>query len=292
MVEAEAGEKIESKASPEQQAEAAKLGWVDPRSYRGDPARFVDADRYLERGEIVLPIVKRQNKELRDQLTQMQTVQAQTNDALAEAQEALKEINLRHSVEKQRAVEEAKKSVVEALAAANEAGDHKGAAELTSQLVELNAPLEEPKKEEKKVEKAESKAPEISPELKSWMGENDWYGKDRRMTAYCMGVAEDLRAQGDKTQGKEFFEKCGEETLAFFDKGKRAEPRESKVEASRGGANNTRSGGKTGFAALPTEARAACQADTRNFVGPTKQYKTADEWHAAYAAEYFRQENA
>lgn len=286
----DAVEKIESKATAEQQASAAALGWIAPQSFRGDPTRFIDADKFLERGEVVLPIVKRQLKETRDELDTIRKTAAETKAALDEATEALKDINLRHSVEKQRAVEEAKKSIKAALAKASEAGDHEGVAELTEQMVELNTATEEaPKKEEPK--KEAPKAAEISPELKDWMAENPWFGNNRKMTAYCMGAGEDLRAAGDTTQGRAFYDKVGAETKAFFDRTEPKEPAESKVEGARGG-NGARQGGKKGFAALPADAKAACQADTRNFVGAGKQYKTADEWHNAYAAEYFRQENA
>lgn len=283
-------EKLESKASVEQQEAATKLGWIAPRSYRGAAERFIDADKFLERGETVLPIVKQQLKATRDELAALQTSAVETRTALEEANKALAAIELRHTVDKQRAVEEAKKSVKAALAKASEAGDHEGVAELTEELVELNTAIEEaPKKEEPK--KEAPKAPEISPELKDWMAENLWFGKDKKMTAYCMGAGEEARDAGDKTKGRAFYDKIGAETLEFFGKAPKVE-RDSKVEGSRGGANNSRQSGKRDFASLPAEARAACQADTRQFVGEGKIYKTAADWHAAYAAEYYRQEGA
>ena len=43
---------VESKADAETQAKAEKLGWIPPERFKGDPERFVDADAYIERGEI------------------------------------------------------------------------------------------------------------------------------------------------------------------------------------------------------------------------------------------------
>ena len=42
---------LESKATPEVQAEAQKMGWIPPERYKKAPEQFVDADEFVERGK-------------------------------------------------------------------------------------------------------------------------------------------------------------------------------------------------------------------------------------------------
>ena len=277
---------LESKCPPEVQEKAEREGWIPPARFRGDPARFTDADEYLRRGEEVLPIVKAQLKDTKAELENLRAVAAETKAALAQAQETLADIEARHTVDKQRAIDEAKASVKEALKRASEAGDHEAVAELTEQMVELReAGKVEEKKEEKKDEPA--KTPEISPELVAWKKDNPWFETDRKKTHFAMGVAEELRANGDTSKGREFFDKVSTEVEAFF--GEKEAPT-SKVEGNRGSSGTRSAAGKKSFDALPAEAKAACQADTRKFVGEGKRFKTAAEWHDYYAGVYFSQE--
>lgn len=286
MAEADNEVALESKAPPEIQTEAEKQGWIPPTRFRGDPERFIDADAYLRRGEEVLPIVKAQLKDTRAELETLRTTAAETKEALAEAQEALKMIEARHTVETQKKVDEAKAAVKDALKKASEAGDHEAVAELTEQMVELRDAGKADAEE--KVEKKEApKPPVLSPEFLAWKADNPWFEKDRKRTAFALGAGEDLRANGDTSQGRAFYDKITAEVEAFFD---RREPLEDKVEGSRGGANGASArGGKKSFDSMPAEAKAACTSDTKKFVGEGKLFKTATEWHNYYAAEYFKE---
>jgi hypothetical protein len=38
---------------------------------------------------------------------------------------------------------------------------------------------------------------------------------------------------------------------------------------------------------MPSDARAACDADAKRFVGADKRYKTQAEWRTRYAEIYF-----
>ena len=102
---------VESSAAPEVQSKAEKLGWIPPARFKGDPEKFIDAEQYLERGETVLPIVKEQNKRLHAQVAELQANHAKTEAALAAATKAIEEIEERHSVATQKAVENARRQV-------------------------------------------------------------------------------------------------------------------------------------------------------------------------------------
>lgn len=277
---------VESTAPAEVQERAEKMGWIPPSRFRGDPERFIDAESYLERGETVLPIVKEQNKRLQAELESLRGESAKTAEALAAAQEAIEQIELRHSVATQKAVERAREEVKAQLAEASAAGDHRGVAELTDQLTQLNAA--EKAAEEKPAEKKEAPAKFVPPpELTEWNDENPWFGKDRRKTALALGIAQELREGGERSTGRAFFDLVKEELEKTLGAGA-GEPPASKVESARnGGSEESRSSGRKGYAALPADAKAACDADARQFVGPNKRYKTADEWRKNYAEIYF-----
>src|SRR5574340_886397 len=96
---------VESKAALEIQAKAEQIGWIPPSRFKGDPERFIDAEEYIERGETVLPIIKEQNKRLHSELDTLKAEAAKTTAALKAAQVAIEQMEERHTVATQKAVE-------------------------------------------------------------------------------------------------------------------------------------------------------------------------------------------
>lgn len=274
---------VESSAPSEVQAAAEKMGWIPPSRFRGDPERFVDADLYIERGETVLPIVKEQNKRLHAEVDNLRAESAKTTAALKAAQDSIAQIEERHSVDTQKAVEAARKQMKAQLAAASEAGDYAGVAELTDQLTQLNVAVAE-------VKQAEAKPvpppPYVPPsDLAEWNVDNPWFGTDKRKTALALGIAQEFREAGELSTGRIFYDKVGAEidkTLGV------TQPRGDKVEGARnGGENAPRNGGKRDFSSMPADARAACDSDAKRFAGEGKKYKTIADWRNRYAELYF-----
>jgi hypothetical protein len=274
---------LESSAPPEVQQRAESMGWIPPTRYKGEPERFIDAEAYIERGETVLPIVKQQNAKLKAELDAVRAQSQAQADALAKAQAAIEQIEERHSVATQKAVERAKEEVKMQLAAASEAGDHEGVAALTDKLVELRtaekAPVEKP------VAKPTEPAPFTPPaDLTEWIQENQWFQTDRKRTALALAVAQELREGGDVSTGRNFYDKVAREVNKLFEP---SAPATSKVEGARNGEDASAGSSKKGYASLPADAKAACDADTRKFVGPNKKYKTEGEWRNRFAELYF-----
>ena len=272
---------IQSAAAPEVQERAEKLGWIPPERFKGDPTRFIDAEDYLERGETVLPIVKEHNRRVQVELDNLRQESSATAAALRSAQLAIEQIEERHTVATQKAVANARLQVKAQLAAASEAGDHDGVAELTDQLTQLKTAEEVARKAEPIVAPPVPFTP--APEMVEWNAENPWFGRDKRKTALALGIAQELRENGESSTGRRFFDLVAaemEQTLAP------ATSAASKVEGARGGVGASKSGTK-GYDALPADAKAACESDMRNFVGPNKRYKSAVEWRNRYAELYF-----
>lgn len=277
---------IESAATPEMQAKAEKMGWIPPARYRGEPERFVDADEYVARGEQVLPIVRAQNQRLQDEVASLKASQAALQESLQKANTALEEIEERHTVATVKAVEQAKKDLQKRLAEAHDAGDSAAIAEITGLMVDLNASSAEPPKKKEPETKPLPQPAAVPPELKAWQEANPWFGTDKRKTALALSIAQELRDSGTTLEGAAFYEKVREELEATLGGPAGAG---SKVEGARGSeAGTARVGAKKGFAALPADAKAACDAESRNFVGAGKRYKTVDAWRERYAELYFQ----
>ena len=273
---------IESAATPEVQAEAEKMGWIPPARYKGEAERFVDADTFIERGETVLPIVKKQLALTRAELDSVRRQSADQAAALRQAQEAIDQIEERHSVATQKAVENARRELKSQLAQASANGDHEAVAELTDQMTQLKE-AETVAKEEKKAAPADIPPP---PEVVAWNAENPWFGTDKRKTAFFLGIAQDMREKGDARLGADFFNAALAEMEAELGGGKQAKT--DKVEGGRGGAGEGSSSPRVkSYASLPADAKAACDADIRKFVGESKRYKTAAEWRGRFAEMYF-----
>lgn len=278
-------EQLESQAEPEVQQKAEKLGWIPPTRYKGDPERYIDAEEFLERGETVMPILKENNRKMKLELDTLRETSRAQSEALQRAEDAIDQIEERHSVETQKAVERARADVKRQLAAASAEGDHEGVAELTDQLTRLKAAEEAAGERE---EKPEQQAPFMPPaELRQWNEDNPWFGPDKRKTALALGIAQELREGGEQSTGRAFFDKVTAEMNGMF--GEREERQtSSKVEGARNGSDgDARVVGKKSYAALPKDAKEACDADARSFVGPTKKYKNLADWRGRYAELYF-----
>ena len=148
------------------EALASQIGWSPQEKFRGAPEKWVDAKTYYEKGEFVLPIVKKQREEakkdaesLRKQIAELKSTQAEFQKFTEEAAE--------------RKYKEQIAELKEARAAAVAAGDDKAfkqADDAIDDLKEQVAKKPEAKKEETEVGN--------DPVFLSWLEQNRWYADD------------------------------------------------------------------------------------------------------------------
>ena len=279
-------EELVSVATPAQQTAAAVLGWTPPERYKGDPNLYIDAEEFIKRGETVLPIVKKQLEKTRGELAQQQRVNAEVSAALVAAQTAIEDLKEHNTVATQRAVENARKELKAQLVAASEAGDHIGVSELTDQLIKL--PTAAPAEEKKEAPAPAAWKPDVA--LTSWMEANPWWGVDKKKTGLALGIAQELREKGNTQVGTDFYELVSEEVGKVLAPPAADEPADKVAGARNSGGSGSRGGGRQSFAALPADAKAQCIAESREFVGANKRYKTNEEWQAQFAKLYFAME--
>lgn len=270
------------------EVEASNLGWVPKDQFRGDPEKWSDAATFLERGKHILPILRKNNETLQGKLGATQAKVAELEALYQSSQEAIQALKEYQTAETERHVKKAKADLLDQLKEAKRAGDVDTEVDIQTQIDELNQAQREAKVAKPAATEPVDK-PAVDPAYTAWIAENDWFGKDRRLTALVVAEAEELRADPANRNlvGKAFFEKAAANARAILEG--TPTPRQSKVEGSGrssggGGAVRAKS-----YSDLPEEAKEVCDRQAKGLVGAGKAFKTNAEWQAHYAVQYFKE---
>lgn len=158
-------ERIPSNLSEESKARIQ--GWVPKEEFRGDPAKWIDAKSFIERGETIVPIMKERNERLEKDVREMR--------------ESFKEFSEFHRQTEDRAYKKALREIEQRKLTAVESADTVG-----YQKAELEREELEKAKPTPKVEK-----PVELPEMQEFRKTNSWYETDQELTAEAdaLGVA-------------------------------------------------------------------------------------------------------
>lgn len=273
---------IESRASPEVQAEARKMGWQGPDKYKGDPEKFVDADTFVERGKTFIPFLNKERERLQQELATERAARQAIEENVRETRALLEDLEERYTVETQKRTEAALGRLKAEIREARKEGDFARMDQLMEMQEELVEAQAQAKVEKPPVTEKAPAAPVINPEIVAWTEEHSWFNTDKAKSALFMGFAEARRAQGDTSSGRAFLDAVLEEMEEKLS----AEPA-TKVASARstgGGGGGSR---EKGYSDLPADAKAACDSDAARFVGAGKKYKDTASWRAAYAKMYF-----
>lgn len=242
--------------------EARAQGWKPQEEYQGE--NWVDAKTFVERGDKYVGIMKDKMSRLERKLQYQETLNQDFKKHI-ERQEALhlKEMdNLIKRLEKERTV-----------AVTN--GDGEAFARADAQLTEA-------KNNKTNAEIQRTVVQERQPEwVETWLGENEWYSKDKAARAVADQYARELRDAQPSLQGPEFMQKVTEYVKTelpqkFENKKKQTAP---PVEID-GGVRNAPPVDHS-YASLPKEAK-----DTFNRFVREGIYKNNDEARARYAQMY------
>lgn len=244
-------------AAPDLDAEdrAMAMGWTPKGQFKGDPAKWVDAETFVKRGEEFLPFLKANNRRLEDALKRSET-------KLGKLEKTLETFADHHSKTEARMFERAVKEVQSRLDAAAESGDVQAVRDATDELVALNNDAATP-------------APKVTPEpegepeqLTDWKAENPWFGRDAAMRGAAIEIVNELIAEGVNDLGKQLKEVDKRIRADFPHKFKN--PRREEPGAVEGGVGAPRVGGKT-YADLPADAKKMCDEFVRDIKGFTRE---------------------
>lgn len=262
---------------------ARSMGWRPQEDWTGDPEKWVDAEEFVERGEQILPILRANNRDLRDNVLTLKQQNDKLGHELAATRSIVQGLEKHFNESLQRQLTEQRRQLKAELKDAVEDRDTDRELDIRDQLDQLSdaekAAKAKQKENQDKLKPAPKTDPEIDPTFTAWKNENPWFGEDKKRTRAVVRAAEDLRDEGDTSTGLDFYNKALERA-----EGGKTTPVD-KV-SSGNSRSNSSSGSKT-FASLPAEARQACMDEVENFVGEGKLYKTEKEWKDFYVKTYY-----
>jgi hypothetical protein len=280
------------------ETEARGLGWVPEEEFRGDKAKWVDAETFVKRGKEQLPLLQAENRRLKASVASLTGKMSQLETMFEGAQESLVELKRFHEETFNARIKAEKERIREQIIKAREDDDVRAELDAKEKLDELNDEVRTVVKEAKKPEvtkpepKPQPHAAENadSPEFKSWREANPWFLTDSRKASMVYGLAQQLRAENPTVVGKDFFDLLDE---AIDEAMPSARPKTSKVNPARNGGDGGGGGGGgsgKGYASLPADAKEICDRQAKMFVGPNKLFKTDKEWQAHYSSVYFQKD--
>jgi hypothetical protein len=279
-----------STETPEVEQSARNLGWVPQEEWRGDKAKWVDAETFTRRGEEIIPILKKNNQELQAKFDTAQAEVKRLNDLFKASQESIEELKKFQSTETKRQVAEARADLITELKAAKKEGNTDLEVDLQVAISELDRKIAEPTAQPKPSADGAPTTPSADPVFVAWRADNKWFDSDPVRQATAIGIATKLRADPANSVlvGRAFFDKVGEEVSAIFDKETK---KNTKVEGSGGGGGGSNGGERTkGFSDLPPEAKQVCERQAAKLVGPGRAFKDVAAWQKHYAQIYFSEE--
>lgn len=223
---------------------ARKMGWTPKEEFKGDPDKWRDAASFVERGETMVPILKK-------------TVEKQDRK-IAELEKSIKEFAEFHSKTEQRAYQKAFNDLKSRQIEAVSAGNAQAFIAIDQEIAEL--------------QKEASESPKISvpkqddsnPAYEEWVKRNRWAEEDAELAAYAETQADFMRKRGDKREGIEFLDAVKERVKKEYPD-KFSNPRRSAAPSVETGSPAQRKGGGKTYADLPAEAKAACDKFVKQF---------------------------
>jgi len=236
--------------APEVIERARLMGHIPKEEFKGDPERWVPADKYVERAESLMPILKSQLGKYEEKITTLEsTVESQkkTTEKLLKMSEKIGE----------EAYKQAKKDLTKKQAQAVADGD----VDTWQKIEDEKDKLEKPEP----IQVEETPSSTDTPLFKEWHKENNWYRKigttsgDEDMTMYADTFSYNLKARNPSLTEREIFKIASEKVKEVFPhkfsnpKREEVSPVDTSIPSTQ-----TKPDGKT-YNDLPADAKAQCK---------------------------------
>lgn len=267
--------------SPDFESEAKAQGWVPKEEFRGSDTDWVDAETFVRRGKEIMPILRKNNEKLLKELSEAKKAAEEARSVAKEFREFQKQQFEKKTKELEVQLEQLKQAKRDAISTGD--GDRVLAIddaidEIKEQRIEAKQEL---KQAEEQVKKVEQPAITADPILNDWLGRNEWFGQDVRLTGIANGLGEALRKENPSLQGKAFLDKLDEELEAIMpDKlGKKKQtfnPMEGSPTTNRPAPTSSK---KKSYDNLPEEAKKACDRFVSQKLMTREQYVSEYDWN-------------
>jgi DNA-binding ferritin-like protein len=216
------------------ETEARSEGWVPQEEWNGPDDKWVDAQKFVEKGEQINPILRKKVSRLEEQMASMEQANAATNKKFGDYhKKEVEKLQSRISELKQ----ERKQAVTES--------DGDTFERVDQQISQL----------ESQVSATDTSVEEQNAMANRWVASNQWYTSDEVLASYADGIAERIAAQG--YQGQAFYNELTRKTKEAFPE-KFENPNRSRANGVEAGGTKGSVSKKQSYDNLPDDAKAAC----------------------------------
>lgn len=293
-------------STPEDIQKAKGMGYKDPAEWKGNPPPrgFIKAKEYLERAETVIPIMRTENKKLKDEVAEarreLKEFKEETKLTVANMAKMSKV-----ALDRQRAQLEDKYST--AIDAATEVGDKDQVRKLRDaerkDLKAFDEAAEEAKPTKEELAKASEKVnaalpKDVQDDISVWLHQNPWYHKDEDMQVVANKQDGKLMRDNPALSTSERLEEVRKYIVKKFPKEFDDEPADDDDKPARGsrvegGSRVAGGGGGSKWSKLPADAKEqGAKFIEEGLFSPKGEDPVKDLAKARerYAADYFGDE--
>lgn len=246
--------------------EASLDGWVPKEQYRGPEENWVDAEEFVTRGKERNAILRKNNERLQQKIEEIEKRLAETDLSAKEFRKFQKDLLERKEQEYKLQIEDLRQQKKDAISI----GDGDAVLAIEDKMEELKAA-----KPEQQQQEPEKKA---DPVFEQWMADNNWYTKDKKMTAFADAVGEEVRQNEPHLKGNDFLNRVVELVRQEMPHKFTKEERMSPVEGGTTDRQPSKVGGKKDYSKLPPEAKAACDDFVKRGWMTKEEYVNSYEW--------------
>jgi len=247
---------VEETGNTEVEEKARRMGWVKEDNFKGDKDKWVSAEKFVERGETELPIMRERMKKLDGTVVGLRKTISSMKKTFGEFREYQNSVT-------EKAYEKALKDITRKQRIAIEDGD-----------VESFDEMEEEKKNlvlevQNEIGQVDDKKTEGEEEFDVWLADNEWFDKNKKLRNYAAKMS-DIIADETGLMGTDLYNEVKKETQNRYPEafGKTKKTRASAVES---GGETPPSKKKQTFGNLPNSAKEACSRFIKQIPGFTKE---------------------
>lgn len=262
-----AGEHEGTPIPGEIEAKAGRMGWVPKEDFRGDEARWIEADKFVERGETEVPI-------MRERMRKMDKTVVGLNSTIKTMKKTFGDFQKYHTKVAENAYNKAMKDLTEKQRRAVKDGDTEAFDKIEKTKTDLK--LEVPEVDE--VTPEDEKKIEAQRILDEWVADgNEWFTKDRSLQRLAAATSEIIQ-DGQGLVGRELYDAVKEDLEVRYPE-KFGNKNRKKANTVIGDGEEIVAVGKRTWANLPKEAKEAAREFIKEIPGFTKEQYVKDyQW--------------
>ena len=251
------------------------MGWVEEERFRGDKSRWVDADKFVERGETELPILRERLRKMDGTIVGLKDTISGMRDTFGEFKEQQQKISAG-------AYNKAMADIKAKQRTAAEEGD----IDLFDSVEKEKDALIDRYVDEQPTEPTlESTDNQVSPEeeasykeFDNWVADNSWYSKDAVLKGYAQSLSVEMQ-ESKGLNGIDLYNAVRDNVKLHFPE---KFPEDTIVKTTVSGSgdyvSNNQSSEKS-FKDLPKDAQRQCLKFIKDIPGYTKkEYVNDYEW--------------